>query len=1599
MRRRLLEYRWNHKAGRRRISQHKWQGTVEGLEKRRLLTSGYVQLNLVSDQAGIALIQDPNLINPTGIALAPSAGDFWVSDTGSGVTTLYGGDVSGSAFSKSSLVVSVPGGSPTGQVFNGTTGFTVQSGSASGPATFILDSLGGQITGWNTSVPAPGSTQAESAKSVSGAEFTGLAEGTVGSSSFIYAADFHNGAIDVFDSSFAAATLAGSFTDPNIPAGFAPFNIQNISGNLFVTYAKQDATKQNPVAGAGNGFVDEFSTNGTIMHTLVVGNQLNAPWGIAIAPATFGDLQGDLLVANTGDGKINAFNPVTGAFVNTLNDTSGNPITISGLHGLSFGNGVSAGDASTLYFTADPSSGQHGLFGELKSATLNVAGATITATEGTAFSGVVATFSSTTTGAQASGFTASIAWGDGSTTTGSISANASAGFNVTGGHTYAEDGTDPLSVIISAVAPGTATATATGSAVVLEGNLSGAGTTFSATEALSFTGNVATFTDPNSTDTASAFTAIINWGDGTTTAGTVSGSPAGFTINGTHTYSDGGVFPTTISVNETGTSPAPAATLTGAANVTDTDTLTATGTAIAATEGTSFTGSVATFTDSNPSTAAGDLIATIFWGDGGSSAGTVTGSNGNFTVTASHIYGDEGTFDNTVVVADDAIGGGTSTVTSTATVAESDTLTPGPITFTPTEGQSFSGTVATFTSSNTAGLASDFVATIDWGDGTTTAGIIAGSNGNYTVTGTHAYANDGTESVTVSIADDAPGTATATAASTANILEGDLTGTGATFSATEGSSFSGNVATFNDAASTATAASFTATIDWGDGSGTSAGTVTGAPGGFTVSGTHTFTDGGAFPVRVFVTETGISPAPAATITALANVPDTDVLAATATAAISQTEGQTFNGTVATFSDDNLATVASDFIASIVWGDGSSSTGTVTGANGQFTVTANHAYLDEGTFTAQVTIADDATGGPTATTTTTATIAEGDQLLPIPQIFQATAGSSFSGNVATFKDNSSFNSASDFSAIIDWGDGTTTPGSVSGNGSTFTVSGTHTYLHDGSIGVNVTFFDDAPGTAEVAANSTAHVASAGLTLKNASISATERTAFSGTVATFIDPSTSDTSAQFTATINWGDGSSSAGTVTGSGGAFSVAGSHTFTSEGGSTVTVQVTDTNSAPTATFSESSTVSVLDADVLSGSGLTIAPVEGQTFSGNVATFTDVSTTAAATDFTASINWGDGSSSTGTVSGSAGTFTVSGSHTYVAGGTDSVKVTLADNPPGTATATATGTAQVASATLSAKAVNVTVTQGDVASNVTVATFTDSNPSAPASGFRATVDWGDGSSTDQVATVTGSNGTFTVAGSHTYANPGHFALTVAIQNQGGGTASASPTAVIGSNDERFVAQLYRDLLGREAEPGGMTFWDTQISQGKSRAAIATGFLGSLEFRLDVANELYQTYLQRPADLSGVTTVARALTTNTPEQEAAVLVSSTEFFTNQAFGTSDGFLTALYSDALHRQVDPGAQLSFGVMNISDPAVRAQIAAQVFGGTEYRTDLTNSPAHTAQKFNQGVPVGFYQTFLHRNADSAGLAAALAQYKAGQNDAQVIDTIVASDEYFTNL
>ncbi len=328
----------------------------------------YQETNLVSDIPGLAPVTDPNLANPWGIASSDTS-PFWISDNKPGVSTLYNG--SGTPFPVGSpLTVTIPppsGGqppaAPTGVVFSGGSHFAPDS--TDKRPLFLFATEDGTVAGWG------GGTNAvlRVDNSPRGAVYKGLAISSDANTSLLYTTNFNAGHVDTFDANFVRTTLPGSFTDPTIPAGFAPFNIENIGGQLYVTYAKQDADKHDDVAGPGNGFIDIFKPDGTLVKRLVSGDHVNSPWGMAIASPSFGQFAGKLLVGNFGDGTISVFDPSTGAFLGQLKDKNGDVITIPGLWGLKFGNGGNAGDVNTLFFTAGiPGTGKiedHGLFGAL----------------------------------------------------------------------------------------------------------------------------------------------------------------------------------------------------------------------------------------------------------------------------------------------------------------------------------------------------------------------------------------------------------------------------------------------------------------------------------------------------------------------------------------------------------------------------------------------------------------------------------------------------------------------------------------------------------------------------------------------------------------------------------------------------------------------------------------------------------------------------------------------------------------------------------------------------------------------------------------------------------------------------------------------------------------------------------------------------------------------------------------------------------------------------------------------------------------------------------------------------------------------------------
>ncbi|MDQ6645863.1 MAG: TIGR03118 family protein [Pseudomonadota bacterium] len=324
----------------------------------------YKRHNLVSDGFVPADHYDAHLVNAWGIAFNPF-GAVWVSNNGTGTSTLYDG--TGNVLS---LVVQIPsptkdnGGNPTGMVYNGSSDFVISKGAVSAPSRFVFATEDGVIAAWAPSVDL---THAVRVVPVSSAIFKGLAISAGGSGGQLYATDFFNAKVRVYDSHFMPVTLpAGAFQDADIPHGFAPFGIQNIGGDIYVTYAKQAAGRHDDVHGPGLGYVDAYTPNGRLIRRVATRGALNAPWGMAVAPAGFGRFGSSLLIGNFGDGRINAYDPIFNFPLGSLRNARLQPIHIPGLWGLAFGNGYASQSVDTLYFTAGPGEEAHGLYGRIE---------------------------------------------------------------------------------------------------------------------------------------------------------------------------------------------------------------------------------------------------------------------------------------------------------------------------------------------------------------------------------------------------------------------------------------------------------------------------------------------------------------------------------------------------------------------------------------------------------------------------------------------------------------------------------------------------------------------------------------------------------------------------------------------------------------------------------------------------------------------------------------------------------------------------------------------------------------------------------------------------------------------------------------------------------------------------------------------------------------------------------------------------------------------------------------------------------------------------------------------------------------------------------
>ncbi len=322
----------------------------------------FAQVNVASDVPGLAQIHDPLVVNAWGLALSPTS-PLWVANNGSDTATLYGGNGTTSPFVKRALEVAVTNGAPTGQVFNGTSSFVVGTPPAGGPAPFIFDSETGDITAWN---PNASPTTALVTAHTDGAIYKGLALLQTASGPFLLAADFHHGRIDVFDGNWNHVNVGSAFTDPDLPAGYAPFDVFVSGSSVYVSYAKQDADAEDEIAGHNFGFVDKYTNFGQTVQRVASRGNLNAPWGMAIAPASFGRFAGSLLVGNFGDGKIGAYTD-SGDFLGFLRDNNNDIISIDGLWALLPGT-ANTGGTNAVWFSAGPDDESHGLVGVLRPA-------------------------------------------------------------------------------------------------------------------------------------------------------------------------------------------------------------------------------------------------------------------------------------------------------------------------------------------------------------------------------------------------------------------------------------------------------------------------------------------------------------------------------------------------------------------------------------------------------------------------------------------------------------------------------------------------------------------------------------------------------------------------------------------------------------------------------------------------------------------------------------------------------------------------------------------------------------------------------------------------------------------------------------------------------------------------------------------------------------------------------------------------------------------------------------------------------------------------------------------------------------------------------
>jgi hypothetical protein len=1354
---------------------------------------------------------------------------------------------------------------PVGGVFT-ITGTHTYANETTTPATITLrlvDNTGGSAGATTTATVADAKLTAGLSSPIFATEHQPLNQVPVATftdaNPLATAADFA-ATIDWGDSSSSSGTVAlvgGSAAG----AVFAVYgsHVYNSGGPFSTQVVVTDVGgSTTTITGAGNVTVSESPI-------VVDAEALTSTAGVAIPTGT--------VVATFVDNA--STDPVTNYTPVTINWGDGHTDTLTGGAGIvSLGGGqfqvattvahtYAASGAYALTVTVndlDPASGTGSNLVFVAPATLTVTptAAPASATEGSSQVFTLGTFTSSSPAA-ASDFNVTIDWGDGSPqSAGVITGPVSGVFTIKGTHTYTEETTAPDTITLSLSDNTGGSAVATTTATVADAKLaSPAGIAGFGTIGQSLTNiPLGTFADDNPLATAADYSVSINWGAGALTPTTLgfatlvggNGTQSFFSVSGSVVYTTPGVHPVSITVTDV-----------GGQSTTINTSVTVTSSAVSATvlpltgvEGNPTTpGVIATFTVGNGTEPASNFFVTLNWGDGQtidttSGLTVINEGNGSYSITApAHTYAEEGVFVITVTITD-------STAPSPVTAANIATIKDAPLTGTNGSPQSvvqgnsvLISPLVTFTDANPGAPLSDFTATIDWGDGTSSRGTITKPNpavSSFAVSGTHTFQKPGTYTATVFIQD--VGGSTTTASATIVVSAQTITfGSEVKISGYDNTPLTHvDVATFTSNDPIATAVGYVATIDWGDGTPVTAGTIVeDAAGVFHVEGSHTYTQAGTFfpTITIAANDPTILGQTKAMVTIAAN----PLLVVAAPIAATEGIALPAGTVVATFTDSVQSDPISAFTATIAFGNGvtDSSAMIVSTGGGNFEVESSVpvTYVEEGSYAVTVSVTDhnanDPTGFLTANARGTAAVGDapltgslvqptitGVQQQPLSQAppvlgVPASAGAA----VAEFTDGNPAAPLSDFSATIDWGDGTPqSAGQIfqpGGIGTPFFVFGNHVYAQPSSSGVpyvvTVTIHDT--GGSHLTTLTTAAVSASTITGTGVTFSGVEAQPLSNVVvAYFTDSSTPGPISGYSATINWGDSSTpptTLGQIVGLGGNdFEVLGNHTYAEENSPTTTpysVTVTINHNGALATV-VSSHANIADAPI-GGVAIPVFATEGATFtSTTVAIFTDSNPGAPLTDYPASnlvIDWGDGSTpSFGTISQPGGTgtaFYVAGSHTYAEDGSHVFSVKVTD--VGGSTFTAFGTATVADAPLSSTGLNSTLPEGPlpasplpgtVIPSFNVATFTDAgnntsipNDIATPANYVATINWGDGvvtTGTISDPVISGGVPTYTVSGQHLYADEGTFSTTITIKDVGGATITT--TGVITITDAALTA---------------------------------------------------------------------------------------------------------------------------------------------------------------------------------------------------------------------